>query len=92
MWLEHTVDSSFLFTSRSNRRMIIFVREIGLSWLLELSSSSVGAGLIFASIHDSGTVCCRREALNTSVIAGPGGTQSQERASRGDHQGPRQSF
>ena len=37
MWLVHTVDTSFLYTSHSNRRKIIFVREIGLCWFRELS-------------------------------------------------------
>ena len=57
IWLAHTVDSSFFYTSRSNRRIIIFVREIGLSWLQEVNGNSLGAGLLFASFHNNGTVC-----------------------------------
>jgi len=48
----------------------MLVKEIGLSWLQEVNGSSLGAGLIFASFHNIGTVCCRREALNTSVMTG----------------------
>ena len=83
MWLVHTVDTSFLYTSHSNRRKIIFVREIGLCWFRELSSISLAGGLIFASFHENGTVLLQKGGI---------GTQSHERASREYHQGPRQSF
>lgn len=79
MWLVHRVDTSFLHTNHSNRRKIIFVREIGLCWFRELSGISLAGGLIFASFHENRTVLLQKGGI---------GTQSHERASREDHQGP----